>query len=138
MKASTLLLVLAVAPAISLGQREAGERVDVATSKEFLRQLIQDGVYFFIAPKVAESLITQRVEPILPHPDMAARVSGTVIIGFEITKEGRVRHAKAVSGPLLLQEPVLAAVRQWKFKPYTINGEAVTVATSIPLTVSNF
>jgi TonB family protein len=138
MKASKLLLLLAIAPPIALSQHEPGEQVDQVTSKEFLQQLIQDGVYLFIAPKVAESLVTQRTEPNMPHGDMVARVSGTVIIAFEITKDGKVRHPMAVSGPKLLQAPVLAAVRQWKFKPYTINGEAVTVATSIPLTVSNF
>jgi TonB family protein len=138
MKATKLLLLFAIAPAIALGQDDPGEQVIQVTSKEFLQQLIEDGVYLFIAPKVAESLVTRRVEPILPRPDMAARVSGTVIIAFEISKDGKVRHAMAASGPKLLQAPVLAAVRQWRFKPYTINGEAITVATSIPLKVSNF
>jgi TonB family protein len=114
------------------------QSLDQVTSKEFLQQLIQDGVYIFIAPKVAESLLTHRVEPALPHGEMMARVSGTVIIAFEITGDGKVRHAIAVSGPKLLQGSVLAAVRQWTFKPYLLRGKPTTVATSIPLTVSNF
>jgi hypothetical protein len=61
------------------------------TSKEFLRQLIQGVVYFFIAPKVAESLITKRVEPVIPPSDMMPRVSGTVINAFELTKDGKAR-----------------------------------------------
>ena len=67
-----------------------------------------------------------------------ARISGRVIIAFEITRDGRVHRAMAVSGPRLLQAPVLAAVRQWTFKPYPLRGEPTTVATSIPITVSNF
>jgi len=46
---------------------EPGEQLDQVTSRRFLQQLIQNGVYFFIAPKAAESLITHRVEPVLPH-----------------------------------------------------------------------
>ena len=67
-----------------------------------------------------------------------ARVSGTVIIAFEITTAGKVRHAMAVSGPKLLRPTVLAAVKQWTFKPFALNGEPTPVATSVPVTVSNF
>ena len=59
-----------------------------------------------------------------------ARVSGTVIIAFETTKDGKVRRAMTVSGPKLQQAPVLAAVRQWTFKPYPLHGEPATVATT--------
>ena len=110
----------------------------LVASKPFLQQLIQDGVYFFIGPKVAESLVTHRIEPALPHGEMMARVSGTVVIAFEITNEGKVTHAMVVSGPRLLQGPALSAFKQWTFKPYAINGRPLTVATSIPLTFSNF
>jgi periplasmic protein TonB len=102
-------------------------------SKEFLRQLIQGDV--FISPKVAESLITKRIEPVIPHGDMMPRVSGTVINAFELTKDGKARHAMSVSGPRLLRQAVLAAVKQWTFKPYVLNNEPLTVATSFPIPV---
>jgi TonB family protein len=138
MKVSHIVLLFALIPASDFAQSEPGERLDQVTSKEFLQQLIQDRVYFFIAPKVAESLLTHRVEPTLPHGDMMARVSGTVIVALEITKDGKVRHPMVVSGPRLLQPLALAAVKQWAFKPFVLNGEPMTVATSIPLTMSNF
>ncbi len=99
---------------------------------------MDDGIYIFISSKVAESLIIHRVEPVLPHGDMVARVSGTVVVVFEISKDGKVRRAMVVSGPKLLQSPVLAAVKQWTFKPYLLRGEPTGVETSIQLTVSNF
>jgi TonB family protein len=131
-----LLSVLLLAPAE--GQSAPPQQFDQVTSREFLKQLLEDGVYYFISSGVAESLVIHRVEPVLPHGDMMARVSGTVGIAFEITKDGRARHVTAVSGPRLLQAPVLAAVRQWTFKPYLLRGEPTTVATSVQLTVSNF
>jgi hypothetical protein len=57
MKTSKILLLLVIVPAVALGQHEPGEQLDQVKSKEFLQQLIQDGVYFFIAPKAAESLV---------------------------------------------------------------------------------
>jgi TonB family protein len=138
MKISHISLLFALLPALGFAQPEPGQQLNQVTSREFLQQLIQDRVYFFIAPKVAESLLTHRVEPTMPHGDMMARVSGTVIVAFEITKEGKVRHAMVVSGPRLLQSAALAAIRQWMFKPYALNGEPMIVATSIPLTMSNF
>jgi TonB family protein len=131
-----LLSVFLLAPAAS--QSTPPLQFDQVTSREFLEQLIQDGVYRFISSGTAESLVVHRVEPVLPRGEMMARVSATVIIAFEISKDGKVRHAMAVSGPKLLQPSVLAAVRQWTFKPYTLSGNPITVATSIQLKVSNF
>jgi len=111
---------------------------DQVTSKAFLQQLIADRVYFFISSDYAKSLLIHHLEPVIPSSEVVgARVSGTVIIAFEITKDGKVRHAMAVSGPKLLQAPVLAAVKQWTFKPYLLRGEPTVVATSVQLTVSN-
>ncbi len=138
MKSLCVLLLSVLLSALAEGQSSPPQEFDQVTSKEFLKQLLQDDVYNFISSKMAESLTIHRVEPVLPHGDMMARVSGTVIIAFEITGDGKVHHAMAVSGPKLLQSPVLAAVRQWTFKPYTLRGEPTTVATSIQLTVSNF
>jgi TonB family protein len=138
MKTSIAVSLFAFSSAFGLAQPEPGLPLDQVTSKEFLQQLIQDHVYLFVAPKVAESLLTNRVEPVMPHGDMMARVSGTVVIAFEITKSGNVRHAMAVSGPKLLRPTVLAAVKQWTFKPFLLNGEPTPVATSVPVTVSNF
>jgi outer membrane biosynthesis protein TonB len=138
MKVSPIVLLMALCSAFGLAQPEPGQRLDQVTSKEFLQQLIQDDVYFFISPKVAESLLTKRVEPVMPNGQMMTRVSGTVIIAFELTKDGKVRHAMPVSGPKLLRPIAFAAVRQWTFKPYVLNGEPIAVATSIPITMSNF
>ena len=138
MKALYVLILSALLPTYAPSQTQPSQQFDQVTSREFLKQLLQDGVYNFISSTTAESLITHRAEPVTPHGDMMARVSGTVIIAFEINKDGRVRHAMPVSGPKLLQGPVLAAFRQWIFKPYSPRGEPTTVASSIPITFSNF
>ena len=138
MKTACLLLISLLFSTAPAAQTRPPQVFDPVTSREFLEQLIQDGVYNFISSAVAESLVVRRVDPVIPHGEMMARVSGTVIIAFEITREGRVRHAMVVSGPKLVQASVLGAVRQWTFKPYPSQGEPTTIATSIPITVSNF
>jgi hypothetical protein len=54
MKTSVVFLLFAAFSALSLAQSEPGPSLDQVTSKQFLQQLIQDDVYLFIAPKVAE------------------------------------------------------------------------------------
>jgi hypothetical protein len=81
------VLFLALVQTLGSAQPAPSEQPDQVMSKEFLQQLIEDHVYFFIAPKVAESLLTHRIEPIIPNGEMLPRVSGTVIVALEITKD---------------------------------------------------
>jgi hypothetical protein len=84
-----------------------------------------------ISPGVAEKLLIHKVDPdACLHLAMAARVTGTVVVGFDIDKNGNVLHPKAISGPAMLRKPVLDAVRKYKYRPYLLNGKAVEVETT--------
>ena len=67
---------------------------------------------------------------------MQALVTGTVVIAFEITSEGAVRHAMVISGPKMLQASVLEAVRRRRYKPFLLNGKPTAVATSVSIQVT--
>ena len=69
---------------------------------------------------------------------MAARVMGTVVLGFVIDKSGDVIHPTVISGPAMLRKPVLNAVRKYKYKPYLVNGKAVDVETTTSVTIDNY
>ena len=127
-----LLLLLAAQTVFSQTEFPA----DVYTSKEFLNQIAQDKIYLFLSSKTAESLLVQKIEPRMHHKDMEAIVTGTVIIAFEITEEGTVRHPTVVYGPRLLQPPVLEAVRQWRFKPFVLGGKPTPMATSVSIPIT--
>ena len=138
MKAFLIAFLFFVAPILGFAQPKPGQLDQVALT-EFQKQVAQDSVHIWVGSQVAESLLTHRVEPVMPSSDVVgARISATVTIAFEITGHGKVRHAIAVSGPRLLRPTVLAAVKQWTFKPYVFNGKPTPVATSVPLAVSNF
>lgn len=57
-----------------------------------------------------------------------ARIQGVVIVQAIIDKEGNVTNVKVLKGlPMGLEEAAVDAIKQWKFKPATLNGRPVTV-----------
>jgi periplasmic protein TonB len=74
------------------------------------------------------------LEIVTPHyPEIAreARVQGTVVLQATISKTGVIENLRVLSGPPLLQQAALDAVRSWRYKPYQLNGEPVDVETTV-------
>jgi protein TonB len=69
--------------------------------------------------------------PVYPAIAKTARIQGTVILQASISKEGTIQGLHAVSGPPMLYQSAIDAVRQWRYKPYILNGEPVEVETTI-------
>jgi TonB family protein len=80
--------------------------------------------------KVARLLSS--VPPVYPQMARTQRVSGNVTIDALIDVNGRVSTMRVLSGPALLHEAAMSAVKQWKYQPATLNG----VPTSTHLTVT--
>jgi protein TonB len=60
-----------------------------------------------------------------------AHIQGDVVLQATISKNGTVENLHAISGHPILIQAALDAVRQWKYKPYVLNGEPVEVETTI-------
>jgi len=75
--------------------------------------------------RVVPAQLNHRVEP--PYPDAARRlgVSGKVVMKATITKAGTVGSARWVSGNDMFRDTTLAAVKQWRYKPASLNGQPV-------------
>jgi protein TonB len=84
-----------------------------------------------ISSGVATGLLIQEVRPIYPPIAKAARQSGTVVLHALISKTGTIEDLKVISGNAMLQSAALDAVRQWRYRPYMLNGEPVEVDTTI-------
>jgi TonB family protein len=84
-----------------------------------------------ISAGVSQGLLLSKVAPDYPPIAQAARVSGTVVLQAIISKEGRIENLNVISGPPLLQQAALDAVKQWVYKPYLLNGEPVKVMTTV-------
>jgi protein TonB len=90
---------------------------------------------FQISAGVAENLLIHKVAPVLSKAAMEAR--GTTVLVVAIGTNGNVLKAKVISGPALLRKPVLDAVRQYKYKPYLLNGKAIEVETTVSVSLNN-
>jgi protein TonB len=60
-------------------------------------------------------------------------VSGDVKIDALIDADGRVTTMKIISGPALLQQSAMDALRQWKYRPATLNGAPVSMHLTVTL-----
>lgn len=71
-----------------------------------------------------------------PYPPLAraARVQGTVRLQAVIARDGSIANPQVLSGPALLIAVATEAVRQWRYQPTHLNGEAVEVVTEIAIT----
>jgi protein TonB len=83
----------------------------------------------------AASLIN-RVQPVYPPLARQTRISGTVRLHAIISKSGAVQQLEVISGHPLLVQAALDAVRQWRYRPTTLNGEPVEVDTTIDVIFS--
>jgi protein TonB len=72
-------------------------------------------------------------QPALAYPANAAGKQGTVTLQVLIGRDGMVQDAKFVQGSLMFARSAIDGVKQWKFKPYTMNGRPVSVETSFTL-----
>jgi protein TonB len=76
-------------------------------------------------------MLLRKVQPDYPPIARDARVSGTVVIQAKINKEGGIENLQVVSGPPMLQQAALDAVKQWRYRPYLLDGEPVEVLTTV-------
>jgi protein TonB len=74
-----------------------------------------------------------RVEPEYPEEARQQSIQGPVVLEVGIGADGEVREVKAVSGPRLLADAALAAVKQWRFKPRKVNGKPTEMQARITL-----
>lgn len=84
-----------------------------------------------VSQGVSEGLLIHRVQPQYPALARQARISGTVVLQASIGKDGAIQNLRLVSGHPMLAPAAIEAVKQWKYRPYFLNGEPVEVDTQI-------
>jgi len=84
-----------------------------------------------ISQGVSEGLILKRVQPIYPPQALQMHLEGVVELQASISKTGNITGVKQLSGQAMLGRAAMDAVRQWKYKPYYLNGEPIEIQTQI-------
>lgn len=84
-----------------------------------------------ISQGVSQGLVMKRVQPVYPRNALTMHVEGTVQLMATISKSGDIGAVKVLSGPPQLTSAAVDAVKQWKYKPYLLNGEPVDIQTQV-------
>ena len=87
-----------------------------------------------VSQGVMAGSILSKPEPAYPAIAKAARIQGTVILSATISRAGTIENLTVVSGPAMLAQAALEAVRNWRYRPYLLNGQPVEVQTLINVT----
>jgi len=89
-----------------------------------------------ISQGVTKGLLIHRVEPTYPMLAKQARVQGEVVLTAIINVNGEIQNLQLVSGHPMLVPEAISAVKQWRYKPYLLNGQPVEVETTITVIFS--
>jgi protein TonB len=84
-----------------------------------------------ISAGIAVGLLVQKTAPVYPPIAKSAHVSGTVVIQATISKSGTIENPRVISGPVMLRQSALDAVKSWRFRPYLLDGQPVEVDTTV-------
>jgi protein TonB len=77
---------------------------------------------------VKAPVVIDRVDPDYPEIARKGKVAGVVIVEAIIDANGNVDQVKVIKGlPMGLSDAAVSAVKRWKFKPGTLNGQPVPV-----------
>jgi periplasmic protein TonB len=86
-----------------------------------------------LAQRIVEANLIHDVTPTYPPEAGRARVEGTVVLLAVIGKDGTVQDVHVESGLPILAQAAMDAVKQWRYRPYLLNGEPVEVDSRITI-----
>jgi periplasmic protein TonB len=86
-----------------------------------------------VASRVVEANLIRDVAPQYPPEAGRARIEGTVVLLAVIGTDGSVKEVRVENGLPMLAQAAIDAVKQWRYKPYLVDGEPVEVDSRITI-----
>ena len=86
-----------------------------------------------ISQGVSQGLLVKKISPVYPASSLQMHVEGEVKLLATVSKAGNISAVKILNGDPGLARAGVDAVKQWKYKPYLLNGEPVEIQTEITL-----
>lgn len=86
-----------------------------------------------VSQGVSQGLLMKKVQPVYPRTALTMHIEGVVELAATISKTGDITSVKVVKGDPQLTRAATDAVRQWKYKPYLLNGEPVEITTEVTI-----
>jgi TonB family protein len=87
-------------------------------------------------PSPAVPELQQTIHSTLPVLGQHSKVEGSVVLQAIVGADGNIENLRVVSGPSILSSAAQQAVREWRFKPYLQNGQAVETKARITVNFS--
>ena len=107
--------------------------VSVSPAQPAIRQSSEPVV---VSEQAARALLVHTVNPVYPPEALAQKLHGPVVLQAVIGRDGTVEDLKLVRGYFVLGRAAIAAVKQWRFQPYSANGHATAAQTVITINFS--
>jgi periplasmic protein TonB len=86
-----------------------------------------------ISQGVSQGLLIRKVQPIYPKAALTMHIEGAVQLAATVSKSGDITGLKILSGDPQLAAAAIEAVKQWKYKPYLLDGQPIQIQTTITL-----
>ncbi len=90
-----------------------------------------------VSEESQRALLVHTVNPVYPPEALAQKLHGSVVLQARVGRDGTVEDLKIVRGNFVLSRAAIAAVKQWRFQPYTLNGHAAATQTVITINFSD-
>ena len=126
-----LTLAIAVAALFSLGNSAFLQDSKTDSPPPPKREEPKRPLRVRVSESVSQAFIAKKVQPDYPPEARAKHVEGRVVMKAEISESGDVQNISLISGDPLLAPAAMEAVKQWKYKPYLLNGQPVNVETQV-------
>jgi TonB family protein len=89
-----------------------------------------------VSEEAARAMLVNTVDPVYPPEALPQKLHGPVVLQAVIGRDGSVEDLKIVRGYFVLGRAAIAAVKQWRFQPYSVNGHAASTQTVITVNFS--
>jgi protein TonB len=89
-----------------------------------------------LSEEAARAMLVHIVNPVYPTEALAQKLHGPVVLQAVIGRDGSVEDLKIVRGYFILGRAAIAAVKQWRFQPYSVNGHDAATQTVITINFS--
>jgi protein TonB len=113
---------------IGMGAPTAAPLPNLGTTDTAIKPVLQT---LSVSQGVSQGLLYKKVAPSYPQNALRMHIEGKVDLLATISKEGNITHIKVLSGDSQLARAASDAVKQWKYKPYLLNGEPVEIQTQV-------
>jgi protein TonB len=87
-----------------------------------------------ISQGVTRGMLMKKIEPKYPAIAISARIQGLVVLSAFVSPAGQIENLQAISGHPMLVPAAIEAVKQWRYRPYLLNGVPMEVETTIMVT----